>query len=367
MLAFIKWNRFRRGRRAGTSRASSILYAFGAFVNPESRRFRYGSQQITAEEAVGIIDRSAFEAAAAFFPAREAAALCACGARCGCGIHEIRAYANKAVLLYTEGGARFCCADGSLAPVPAANVLRPGPELLYEVLNRASGYALYACEEQTAQAFLTKNGCRIGVAGLTPEGAPAPGGIRSLAIRVPCAGRAAADPLAAELARSPDNLLLVGAPGAGKTTLLKKLIHALASGAAGAYYRTAVIDTRGEFADFIAGTPELITADVVRFGDKAHSLETALRLFSPDVLVCDEIGSPEDARALLTGANAGVRVIASIHAGAPEELVRRPQFRPLAAYGVFGRVLFLSRGEAGRVTAVLPAEELPAAPAGAAC
>ena len=49
----------------------------------------------------------------------------------------------------------------------------------------------------------------------------------------------------------------------------------------------------------------------------------------------------EDARAVLAAANAGVRIVASIHAQAPGLMWSRPQSRVLLETGAFQYVVFL--------------------------
>jgi stage III sporulation protein AA len=79
-----------------------------------------------------------------------------------------------------------------------------------------------------------------------------------------------------------------------------------------------------------------------------------LRAFGPEVVATDEIGRAEDARAIEDALNAGVKVVATAHAGAIEELKKRPFFRYLFTLGVLERLVFLERREKpGRVAAVM--------------
>ncbi|MFQ9900435.1 MAG: hypothetical protein ACLRWF_01390 [Ruthenibacterium sp.] len=61
----------------------------------------------------------------------------------------------------------------------------------------------------------------------------------------------------------------------------------------------------------------------------------------PKAIICDEVGGMEDARAVLAAANAGVRIVASLHAQAPRLLWGRPQSRVLLETGAFQYVVFL--------------------------
>ena len=83
---------------------------------------------------------------------------------------------------------------------------------------------------------------------------------------------------------------------------------------------------------------------------------------SPDVVVCDEVGTAEDVRALMLCARSGVAVIASVHAGSREDLLRQPRLRSALSTGVFPAVALLSgRSRAGETAALWKDGELLAA------
>lgn len=71
---------------------------------------------------------------------------------------------------------------------------------------------------------------------------------------------------------------------------------------------------------------------------------------SPQVIICDEIGSEEDALALRQCLHSGVRVIAAAHAADREELYARPALREILATGAFSTLIFLrGRDHAGEI------------------
>lgn len=57
---------------------------------------------------------------------------------------------------------------------------------------------------------------------------------------------------------------------------------------------------------------------------------------SPQIIVCDEIATPDDTAAILEAAEAGIPVAASAHAGGGEELLRQTHLRPLISSTAFG-------------------------------
>ena len=70
----------------------------------------------------------------------------------------------------------------------------------------------------------------------------------------------------------------------------------------------------------------------------------AVRTLAPDVIICDEIGGNTEADAICEGLNAGVSVIASIHARTPDELYHRLIFHRLKETGAFEKIAFLKGG-----------------------
>ena len=74
-----------------------------------------------------------------------------------------------------------------------------------------------------------------------------------------------------------------------------------------------------------------------------------LRVMTPEVLVCDEIGTEADAQAILRIHGCGVPVIASAHGTSWEDLERRPVLRQLLEQGVFRYAAILSVQEQGVV------------------
>ena len=126
--------------------------------------------------------------------------------------------------------------------------------------------------------------------------------------------------------------------------------------------KVAVVDERGEFAGTYLGVPQNdlgCCCDVLDGYPKAEGILIAVRTLSPEVIVCDEIGSDDEADALEQGMNAGAALIASIHAGSAAELLRRRQARTLLRTGAFGSVALLDpvRGP-GAVAGIYKAGDL---------
>lgn len=83
-------------------------------------------------------------------------------------------------------------------------------------------------------------------------------------------------------------------PNVGKTTLIRDIAKTLSSGKFA--HRMAIVDTRGEI--YIKTAFENSIADVLSGYPRAKGIEIATRTMSPEVIICDEIGTLEEAKAI---------------------------------------------------------------------
>ena len=88
--------------------------------------------------------------------------------------------------------------------------------------------------------------------------------------------------------------------------------------------------------------------DVLHGYPRAKGIEIATRTLSPEVIFCDEIGSAEEARAILGAQNSGVPLIATAHAESREALLRRPSIRLLYENHIFRYYIGLRRKPGAR-------------------
>ena len=74
---------------------------------------------------------------------------------------------------------------------------------------------------------------------------------------------------------------------------------------------------------------------------KGEGILQAVRCLSPELIICDEAGSRQEAAAIEEGLNAGVGLITTLHAGSLEEIYRRSQGIQLLQSGAFYRIVLL--------------------------
>lgn len=213
---------------------------------------------------------------------------------------------------------------------------------LDNIFYKLCGSSVYAHAESICEGFVrAPGGIRIGVCGR----AVASGGkisavydISSVNIRLPSLFMPDVRELSDIFVASGGGMLIFSPPGVGKTTVLRALARDLA-GRCGV--RVGVIDTRGELG-FALCDPEL-RCDVFDGYPKGKGIEIAVRTFSPGALICDEIGSPEEARALLYAAGCGVPIIATVHGDDAKRVALKVGINELHNAGVFDSYVGLER------------------------
>lgn len=221
-------------------------------------------------------------------------------------------------------------------------------EHLLELASRAS---VHTVADQLRQGYLTmEGGHRVGLCGtpvLRDGQIHGLGRLSSAAIRVARQVTGAAAPVAQKLLEQSGafcSTLILAPPGAGKTTLLRDIIRMVSHGEGMAPQRVAVADERGEVAALWNGVPQLDVGertDVLEGCPKAQALMMLLRAMNPQVLAADEITAPEDVAALISAAGCGVKLLATAHGSAREDLARRPLYRELMGAKVFERLLLI--------------------------
>ncbi|MTT32676.1 stage III sporulation protein AA [Terrilactibacillus sp. BCM23-1] len=221
-----------------------------------------------------------------------------------------------------------------------------------DMLQKLSNYSLYTLEEELKRGYITiQGGHRVGLSGrvITEQGhVRRIRDVSSFNIRIAREIIGVATPLIPYLNNNEkrwQSTLIIGSPRTGKTTLLRDLARIISEGSQERSIpprKVGIIDERSEIAGCIRGIPQNQLGshvDVLDACPKAEGMMMMIRSMSPHVLIVDEIGRKEDSEALIEAMNAGVSVLATIHANGFEQVSRRPMMKSLLREKVFDRFI----------------------------
>lgn len=254
------------------------------------------------------------------------------------GVAEIRLRENRPLsLTHFKGNVMI---DETGAPTGPEKALCAGPGEIRHLVGAFCKGCVYRYFDRIDEGYIVdEDGFRLGLC--PPSQTPLhflPNSFQGANLRIPHFIPGAADDVLSYFSSSPiASTLVISPPGEGKTTLLRALATRLSTGFDKVSpRRVVVVDERREL--FPAGIPAPGLLDVLSGYRKCQGIEIATRLFSPQAIFCDEIGSVEEANALLSLANTGCHIFASAHAGDPEQARRRPHLEMLFSAGVFSYV-----------------------------
>lgn len=269
-------------------------------------------------------------------------------------VQEVRIRASKPLTLICHSGVLFVTQSGRTTYLYNEGLHMVEKGEVEESFRVICGYSIHSHKDEIINGYITlPGGHRAGLCGTaTVENNKIIGvrNISSINLRIARQIKGIADQILNTFFshREWDSLLIAGPPSSGKTTVLRDLTAQLASGQLGKYMKTTIIDERGELAAVYSGQAQNdvgVNCDILDGYPKASGIMIALRTLSPDIIVCDELGDESDIRAVEAGVNAGVKFLATIHAGCKEELMRRTQIQRLLQTGAFSQVLLLKGKE----------------------
>ncbi len=258
-------------------------------------------------------------------------------------IQEIRLRTGKPLCFSCFGITKYAGENGCLTNEPLDGYIVTQQDI-DDTFNSICQYSIHSFQRELCGGFITVfGGHRVGLCGTavySDENIQSIKHISGLNFRIARQVIGCADEISNKLFHSGlQSVLVIGPPSSGKTTILRDLCRHL-----GKRYKISVIDERGEIAAVFNGIPQNdigINTDVFDGYKKSDGIEMAVRVMSPEIIVCDEIGTSRDADAIINLMNSGVKLIASAHAGGTDELKKRPYIVMLIKAGVFDHVVVL--------------------------
>jgi stage III sporulation protein AA len=223
-----------------------------------------------------------------------------------------------------------------------------------EIIQRISNYSLYAFEEEIRQGYITiRGGHRVGICGdcvIDNLKIKTIKNIASVNFRINRQVIGCSDKLMPYLMKNNDilNTIIISPPRCGKTTLLRDISRNISHGLSHIGLlgkKVTIIDERSEIAACHNGVPQMdvgLRTDVYDNCPKSEGIMMAIRSMSPEVILCDEIGTNKDMESIIMALNCGINLITSIHGFGIEDLYNRMVFKDILDNNVFKRAVVLS-------------------------
>lgn len=240
-------------------------------------------------------------------------------------VREICIRTEKPVIFMCTNDYLFLRKDGKLTRNLNLPLKIASQRELEESLKMMCKDSVYSYTNEIKNGFLTlKGGHRVGLCGtavIEDEKIVNVRDISTLSVRIARQMKNSADELLSSINNKFNGIILAGIPASGKTTILRELARKLSVQGE----KVSVIDERNEFSGTYAGLAQndLGFCDILNGYPKAEGLTQAIRTLSPNVIVCDEIGTERDIQAIRQAVHAGVKLIVSMHAGSIDDFSKR--------------------------------------------
>ncbi|TXK83415.1 stage III sporulation protein AA [Paenibacillus sp. N3.4] len=281
-------------------------------------------------------------------------------------IEEIRVRESRPLEISYADQYAFIDERGQLVRLEA-QAYKPTRQDCLTLLEMLTNHSLYTFEEELRRGYITvAGGHRVGLAGRTVLDQGQVKQIRDvssfnirIARDIQGVGKELLPSLVDPLLKSIHHTLIISPPQQGKTTLIRDLTRLISRGDWGngfshfAAKKVGVVDERSEIAACMKGTPRFDLGprtDVLDGCPKAEGMMMMIRSLSPDVLVVDEIGRPEDVYAIHEAVHTGIRVVATAHGMDFGDVRMRPVLKQLLDEGVFARYVILHRRKGAKAS-----------------
>lgn len=261
-------------------------------------------------------------------------------------INEIRFRVNKPVSISSFGKNYYVTEKGGLTTCKTLGIISSKNDI-NESFRAICDYSIHSYKSEISEGFITlEGGNRVGMCGtavLNGQCIETLKYINGLNFRIAGQVIGCSEKICNRLYdKNIVSLLIIGPPLSGKTTVLKDICRIL-----GEKYKISIIDERSEISAVYHGESQNDIGTLTDIFDgypKGEGITTAVRVMSPEIIICDEIGGKKDCDAILDSINSGVKFIASVHGSTIEEILKRNNIAKLISNGIFQYGVLLGSG-----------------------
>lgn len=261
-------------------------------------------------------------------------------------INEIRLRTNRPISISSFGKNYYVTENGGLTTHKTLGIISRKDDI-NECFRAICDYSIHSYKNEISEGFITlEGGNRVGMCGtavLSGQCVETLKYINGLNFRIAGQVVGCSEEICNRLYDTNIvSLLIIGPPLSGKTTILKDMCRIL-----GEKYKISVIDERSEISAVYHGVSQNdigTLTDVFDGYPKGEGITSAIRVMSPEIIICDEIGGKKDCDAILDSVNSGVKFISSVHGSSIEEILKRSNIAKLISNDIFQYGVLLGSG-----------------------
>lgn len=239
-------------------------------------------------------------------------------------LYEIRFRVNLPAMLYYSDRTSYL---GKMGECDLSDAFFPSTAEIDELVTNFCHHSVYAFSDNIKEGFITlPGGHRVGIGGravISKDKVLNLCEFSSVNIRIAREFKESAKDIIPVIKNENRiyNTIIIAPPAAGKTTVLRDIVRRLSHD-----IKVTVIDERFEIAAQRMGRAQFdigIQTDILSGFSKSDGIKHALRSLSPDVIVCDEIGSNEDVFSIETILKGGCKIVTSMHGYSIDEAIQK--------------------------------------------